>query len=311
VHTRKVPLAQGVSLRNVARGTPGLSGADLANLVNEAALLAARRNHTVVTMADLEDAKDKVMMGPERKSMVIREEDRKVTAYHEAGHVLVGLLLPGGDPIHKVTIIPRGRALGLTWHLPEDERYTYSKEYYLNVLARAMGGRAAEKVVFNEISTGAAGDIVKATALARKMVCEWGMSEAVGPLTYGEKEEQIFLGREISQRRDYSEETAVLIDKEIRIIVEGAQHRAEELLGANLDTLHRLAEALLEYESLDKEDIERILRGEGLRRQTRKSARRGEKPETGNGEEQVSEGAARPREDTPPRTRPAEGPAPA
>jgi cell division protease FtsH len=307
VHTRKIPMANNVTLKNLARATPGLSGADLANLVNEAALLAARKNHKVVTMSDLEEAKDKVMIGPERKSMILNEEDRRETAFHEGGHVVVGALLPGGDPIHKVTIIPRGRALGVTFQLPEDERYKYSKENCLNRIAFAMGGRAAEKLVFGEITTGAADDIVKATTLARKMVCEWGMSDEVGPLTYGEKEEQIFLGREISQRRDYSEETAVLIDKEIRKIVEGQQQRAEEILNENMSVLHAIAEALLEYESLDREDIEQLLRGEQLsmprRRHRAHPARQREERKQPESHQPADKPAHGPR--------PAEGPAPA
>ncbi len=264
VHTRKIPLDKDVNLSVLARGTPGLSGADLANIVNEAALLAARRNHDKVTMQDFEDAKDKVMMGTERRSLVISEEEKRLTAYHESGHALIGKLVPGSDPVHKMTIIPRGLALGITHYLPIDEKHTHSKKYLETKLLHLMGGRVAEKLVFNELSTGAANDIERATELARKMVCEWGMSERLGPLTFGKKEEQIFLGREIATHRDYSEHTAQEIDREIRRIVEEAESKATELLSANLDKLHLLAQALLEKEILDGEQIDKILRGEKL-----------------------------------------------
>jgi len=264
VHTRKMPLAQDVNLSILARGTPGLSGADLANIVNEAALLAARRDHDKVAMQDFEDAKDKMMMGTERRSLVISEEEKKLTAYHESGHALIGKLVPGSDPIHKMTIIPRGLALGITHYLPIDEKHTHSKKYLDTKLLHLMGGRVAEKLVFNELSTGAANDIEKATGLARKMVCEWGMSERLGPLTFGKKEEQIFLGREIATHRDYSEHTAQEIDKEVKRIVDEAEVKATGLLSANTDKLHLLANALLEKEILDGEEIDRILRGEKL-----------------------------------------------
>jgi cell division protease FtsH len=264
VHTRKIPLAEDVNLSVLARGTPGLSGADLANMVNEAALLGARRNHTKVTMQDFEDAKDKVMMGTERRSLVISEEEKKATAYHESGHALVGKLVPGSDPVHKMTIIPRGLALGVTHYLPIDEKHTYSKKYLETKLLHILGGRVAEKLVFNELTTGAGNDIERATELARKMVCEWGMSERLGPLTFGKKEEQIFLGREIATHRDYSEDTAQEIDKEVRRIVEEAEEETTKLLSANLDKLHLLANALLEKEILDGEEIDKILRGEKL-----------------------------------------------
>jgi cell division protease FtsH len=264
VHTRKIPLAGDVHLSILARGTPGLSGADLANIVNEAALLAARRNHDKVAMQDFEDAKDKVMMGTERRSLVISEEEKKLTAYHESGHALIGKLVPGSDPIHKMTIIPRGLALGTTHYLPVDEKHTHSKKYLDTKLLHLMGGRVAEKLVFNELSTGAANDIERATELARKMVCEWGMSERLGPLTFGKKEEQIFLGREIATHRDYSEQTAQEIDKEVSRIVEEAEKKTTELLSANTDKLHLLANALLKKEILDGEEIDRILRGEKL-----------------------------------------------
>jgi cell division protease FtsH len=264
VHTRKIPVAEDVDLSILARGTPGLSGADLANIVNEAALLAARRDRQKVTMRDFEDAKDKVMMGTERRSLVINEEEKKLTAYHESGHALIGKLIPGSDPVHKMTIIPRGLALGLTHYLPMNEKHIRSKKYLETKLLDLMGGRVAEKLVFNELSTGARGDIETATELARKMVCEWGMSEKLGPLTFGKKEEQIFLGREIATHRDYSEYTAQEIDKEVRRIVEEAEKKTTELLSANVDKLHLLANALLEREILDGDEIDRILKGEKL-----------------------------------------------
>ena len=264
VHTRKVPLDDTVDLEALAKGTPGLSGADIANLVNEAALLAARRDKNTVSMTDFEDSKDKIMMGMERKSLLITDEEKKTTAYHESGHVLVAKLIPGTDPVHKVTIIPRGRALGVTSYLPLDERHTYSKEYLEGMLAQLLGGRAAEKLVFNQLTTGAGNDIERATDLARKMVCEMGMSENLGPVTFGKKEQEIFLGREISQHRDYSEETAQEIDKEVRKIVTDAQEKAEKLLKDNMEKLHALAGALLDHEILDGDQIDRILNGEKI-----------------------------------------------
>jgi cell division protease FtsH len=264
VHTRKLPLSTDVNLSIIARGTPGLSGADLANIVNEAALLAARRSHDQVTMRDFEDAEDKVMMGTERRSLVITEEEKKLIAYHESGHAMIGKLVPGSDPVHKMTIIPRGLALGITQYLPIDEKHTHSRKYLETKLMHLMGGRVAEKLVFHELTTGAGNDIERATELARKMVCEWGMSQKLGPLTFGKKEEQIFLGREIATHRDYSEDTAKEIDEEVRGIVEEAERKATELLGANLDQLSLLAGALLEKEILDGDQIDRILRGEKL-----------------------------------------------
>jgi cell division protease FtsH len=264
VHTRNIPLDKSVVLEILAKGTPGLSGADIANLVNEAALLAARKNQEKVTMADFEEAKDKVMMGMERKSLIISEKEKKTTAYHEIGHVLVAKMIPESDPVHKVTIIPRGRALGVTTYLPIDEKHTYSKEYLEAMIAYAMGGRAAEKIVFNQLTTGAGNDIERATALARKMVCEWGMSEKLGPLTFGKKEEEIFLGREISQHRDYSEETAIMIDSEVKKIVNRGMERAEKVLMDNMETLHRLSAALLEREILDSDEIDKVMRSESL-----------------------------------------------
>jgi len=239
-------------------------GADLANLVNESALLAARRNHKKVTAEDLEDAKDKVMMGGERRSLVISDTEKKATSYHEAGHALVAYLQPGSDKVHKVTIIPRGRALGLTAYLPQDEKHSFSREYWVRILTHLMGGRAAEQIVLNQITTGAQDDIRRATNVARRMVCEWGMSERLGPLTFGSKEEFVFLGREISQHRDYSEQTAIMIDEEVRGLVERAYNHARQLLLDNTDKLHALALALLEREVLDGEQIDRVLRGEKL-----------------------------------------------
>lgn len=264
VHTRQIPLHDDVNLEVIAKGTPGLAGADLANLVNEAALLAARKDKKKVELVDFEEAKDKVMMGMERKSLIISEEEKKTTAYHEIGHVLVARMIPEADPVHKVTIIPRGRALGVTSYLPIDEKHTYSKEYLEAIITYALGGRAAEKLVFNHYTTGAGNDIEKATGIARKMVCEWGMSEKLGPLSYGAKEEEIFLGREIQQHRDYSEETAVQIDKEIRDIVNSGMERAEKILKDNIDLLHKLSKELLEREILDADEINTIIKGEEL-----------------------------------------------
>ncbi|MBW1723545.1 MAG: ATP-dependent zinc metalloprotease FtsH [Deltaproteobacteria bacterium] len=259
VHVKKTILGDDVDIRTLARGTPGFTGADLENMVNEAALMAARRGKDRVEMADLEDAKDKVMMGAERKSMIISDEEKKATAYHEAGHTLVAKLLPGADPIHKVTIIPRGRALGLTQQLPLDERHTYPKDYLLNNICILMGGRAAEEIVLNVQTTGAGNDIERASDLARKMVCEYGMSENLGPLTFGKKEEQIFLGREISQHRDYSELTAQKIDEEVKNIVTGAYEKTSGLIKDNIETLNRIAEALLEKETLTSSDVDEII----------------------------------------------------
>ncbi|HMN18332.1 MAG: ATP-dependent zinc metalloprotease FtsH [Ignavibacteriota bacterium] len=264
VHTRNIPLAEGVNLEILAKGTPGLSGADLANLVNEAALLGARKNKKKVDMSDFEEAKDKVMMGMERKSLIISEKEKRTTAYHEIGHVLVARMIPEADPVHKVTIIPRGRALGVTSYLPIDEKHTYSREYLEAMITYALGGRAAEKLVFNHYTTGAGNDIEKATNIARKMVCEWGMSDKLGPLAYGAKEEEIFLGREIQKHRDYSEKTAIEIDEEIRSIINNAFERAVKILSENMNLLHSLSEELLEREILDAEEIDRIIRGEHL-----------------------------------------------
>jgi cell division protease FtsH len=264
VHTRKIPLGKDVTLKTLAKGTPGLAGAELANMVNEAALLAARKNKKHVDMEDFEEAKDKVMMGMERKSMIISEEEKKVTAYHEIGHVLVARMIPEADPVHKVTIIPRGRALGLTTYLPVDEKHTYSKEYLEAMITYAMGGRAAEKIVFERFTTGAGNDIEKSTNIARKMVCEWGMSEKLGPLSYGTNEEELFLGREITKHKDYSEQTAQDIDFEIKAIVNRCMDRAEKILEENLELLHKLSKELLEREILDSEEIDKIIKGEEL-----------------------------------------------
>jgi cell division protease FtsH len=264
VHTRSIPLESNVNLEILAKGTPGLAGAELANLVNEAALLAARKNKKKVEMIDFEEAKDKVMMGMERKSMIISEEEKKTTAYHEIGHVLVARMLPDADPVHKVTIIPRGRALGVTSYLPIDEKHTYSKEYLESIITYALGGRAAEKLIFDHYTTGAGNDIEKATGIARKMVCEWGMSEKLGPLSYGAKEEEIFLGREIQKHRDYSEKTAIEIDDEIRRIVNVSMSRAEQILKDNIDILHKLSKELLEREILEATEIDALIRGEEL-----------------------------------------------
>jgi cell division protease FtsH len=264
VHTRKIPLGQDVELRTIARGTPGLSGADLANIVNEAALLAARKDRSSVTMVDFEEARDKVMMGPERRSMLLSDDEKKRTAYHEAGHALVARHIPEADPLHKVTIVPRGRALGVTWLLPIDDRHNFSQSMLEAKIAVLLGGRAVEKLIFNDLTNGAREDIEKASTIARKMVCEWGMSDALGPLNFGAKDEQIFLGREIAQHRDYSEQTAVLIDKEVRRIVDEAGARADRIINENVENLKDVANALLEREILDRDDIEKILKGEKL-----------------------------------------------
>ncbi|PIU58410.1 MAG: cell division protein FtsH, partial [Deltaproteobacteria bacterium CG07_land_8_20_14_0_80_38_7] len=259
VHTRNKPLAKNVKLETIARGTPGFSGADLENLVNESALLAASADKKEIFMHDLELAKDKVLMGSERKSMIINESERKNTAYHEAGHTLIAKLIPGTDPIHKVTIIPRGAALGLTQQLPIDDRYTQNQEFCENTIAILMGRRVAEELIFNQQTTGAGNDIERATVLARKMVCEWGMSKKLGPLSFGKKEEQIFLGREITQHADYSESTAKEIDAEVRRVVISNYEKAQTLLLDNKEKLIKLAEVLLELESLDGEQIDAIL----------------------------------------------------
>jgi cell division protease FtsH len=263
VHTRKIPLADDVELFVLARGTPGFSGADLANMVNEAALAGARQNRKAVLMYDFEVAKDKVMMGVERKSLILSDDEKKVTAYHEAGHALVAAKLPHSDPVHKVTIIPRGMALGLTMQLPIDDRHNYTKQYLETMVAIMMGGRLAEELFLDQMSTGAGNDIERATEMARKMVCEWGMSE-LGPLTFGKKEEQIFLGREIAQHRDYSEATAIQIDEEVRKMVSTGYNTAKQILSDNRDTLVRIALALIEREVLDATEIKMLVEGTSL-----------------------------------------------
>ncbi|MCS6305115.1 MAG: ATP-dependent metallopeptidase FtsH/Yme1/Tma family protein [Nitrospira sp.] len=259
VHTKKVPVAANVELEKIARGTPGFSGADLENLVNEAALWAARQNKKEVENIDFEMAKDKVMMGAERKSMILTEEEKRVTAYHEAGHALMAKLLPGTDPVHKVTIIPRGRALGVTMQLPTDDRHNYSKEFLYNTLAILMGGRVAEELVFKHVTTGAGNDLERATDLARKMVCEWGMSEKLGPLTFGQKEDSVFLGRDFATKRDVSDQVALEIDLEIKRFVTENYERAKRVLTEQMTSLKALAEALLEKEVLDAPEIDQIL----------------------------------------------------
>ncbi len=259
VHTRRTPLATAVDLSVLARSTPGFSGADLENLVNEAALVAARVNREFVTMEDFEHAKDKVLMGTERKSLILSDRERTNTAYHEAGHTLVARLIPGTDPIHKVTIIPRGRALGVTQQLPLDERHTYPKDYLMATLTVLLGGRAAEDLVFNQFTTGAGNDLERATELARKMVCNWGMSEELGPITFGRREEHVFLGREIHQSKDFSEETARLIDHAMKNLVEGAYQRAKDLLATHRAELQALAQALLERETLGAQEIDQLI----------------------------------------------------
>jgi cell division protease FtsH len=261
VHTATVPLLEDVELKIIARGTPGFTGADLANLVNEAALLAARDDKKCVSMEDFESAKDKVLMGVERRSLVISEKEKRTTAYHEAGHALVASKIPGTDPIHKVTIIPRGRALGVTQQLPKDEQHTYPKNYLYNNLAIFMGGRLAEEICLGQMTTGAGNDIERATELARKMVCEWGMSEKMGPLTYGTKEEQVFLGKDFSQQKNFSDQTAKLIDQEVKALVMGGYNKAREILVEFRDALERLAQALLDRETLNADEVEALIAG--------------------------------------------------
>jgi cell division protease FtsH len=265
VHTRKVPMSKDVDLEVIARGTPGMSGADLANLVNEAALLAARRNSQDVAMYDFENAKDKVIMGVERKSMVMSEREKETTSYHEIGHALAGKLLPHGDEVHKVTIIPRGRALGVTSYLPNEEMHTMSADQLATRLVTLLAGRAAERVVFNQLNTGASNDLERATMIAKKMVCEFGMSDVIGPVRYANHQEEVFLGREISQPRDHSEETARSIDSEVRRIIIDAERKAEELMRNNLELLHRCSKALMERETLDSNELDVLIQGGELR----------------------------------------------
>ena len=264
VHSKKVPLADDVDLKTVARGTPGFTGADLEILVNEAALNAARHDKEVVAKDDFEFAKDKVMMGAERRSMLLSDKEKKVTAYHESGHALVAKLLPNADPVHKLTIVPRGMALGLMQQLPEDDKHTYSKSYWLDQLAVFFGGRVAEDLVFGDQNTGASSDIERATHIARRMVCEWGMSERLGPVHYASKEEHVFLGREIGKPREHSEQTQEHIDAEVKRILDQQHEVASKLLQQNLETLHRLAKAVIEKETLTSEEIDRVMAGEDL-----------------------------------------------
>jgi cell division protease FtsH len=262
VHTRKIPLGSDVRLDTIAKGTPGMAGADLANLVNEAAVLAARRNKTLVDMQDFEDAKDKVMLGVERRSLVLTEDERKLTAYHEAGHAIVALKIPGSDPVHKVTIVPRGRALGLTASLPEVDRHNYSKDWLIGSLAMFFGGRVAEEIIFgpDKVTTGAGNDIERATGLARRMVTQFGMSEVIGPLAVGDKEQEIFLGREFAQRREISERTAQMVDTEVKRLIDEAYARAMQIISENRELLDRIAVALLDRETIDREDLDRLVR---------------------------------------------------
>lgn len=272
VHSRNVPMKEEVDLEVIARGTPGFSGADLENLVNEAALQAARRYSKAVEMSDFESAKDKILLGTERRSMIISDKEKKVTAYHEAGHAIVACNQEDFDPVQKVTIIPRGMALGLTQTLPEEDKYTQSRRYLLSTIRYAMGGRAAEELIFDQRTTGAGNDIARATDLAHRMICEWGMSENLGPLAFGKNEEQIFLGREISRQQNYSEEVAKQIDQEVRGIVEGCYQDALQILKDNIDQLHKMAEGLLEYETIGTKDIKQILRGEAIKREESNSS---------------------------------------
>ncbi len=266
VHVRKIPLGGTVTLDTIAKATPGLAGADLANIVNEAALLAARRDKSAVDINDLEDAKDKVMLGVERRSLVITDEERELTAYHEAGHALVSVGVPGQDPVHKVTIVPRGRALGLTFSLPEEDRHNHTKEFILGKLATAYGGRVAEEIIFgaDKVTTGAAQDIQHATELARNMVMRFGMSDAVGPVAVGDREHQVFLGREFAQHREVSDKTAELVDTEVKRVLDDAYSRARDILQRDVDILHRMAKALLDRETLDRADVELVVEGKEL-----------------------------------------------
>jgi cell division protease FtsH len=261
VHSKKTPLAEDVDLEVIARGTPGFSGADLANVVNEAALLAARSDKSVIDMVDIDNAKDKVLMGVERRSMVISEEEKNNTAYHEAGHTLVAKFIPGTDPVHKVSIIPRGRALGVTMQLPIEDKHSYSRESLMNRIAVLMGGRAAEELIFHTMTTGAGNDIERATEMARKMVCEWGMSHKMGPVSFGKKDEQIFLGRDMASAKNYSEATAVEIDSEIRQIVEDNYRQAFQLLTDNIDSLHKLSQVLIEKETMTGAEVDVLIAG--------------------------------------------------
>jgi cell division protease FtsH len=266
VHVRNKPMADDVDILTLARGTPGMAGADLANLVNEGALLAARRNHDKVYMADLEDAKDRVMMGAERKSMVMKDEERKLTAYHEAGHAICAVKVKGNDPLHKVTIVPRGRTLGVAWTLPEDDRVSVTREQLEANLVKAYGGRVAEEIVFgrDRVTTGASSDIQQATGLARRYVSQWGLSDEIGPILVGDNEQELFLGRELQRHREVSERTAQLVDSEVSRVIKEAYSRATAVLTENLDLLHRTAEALLDRETLTGDEVAMLARGEQL-----------------------------------------------
>jgi cell division protease FtsH len=266
VHLRNKPIAEDVDITTLARGTPGMAGADLANLVNEAALLAVRRGHEKIYMPDLEDAKDKVMLGAERKSMVMKEDERRLTAYHEAGHAICAMRVKGNDPLHKVTIVPRGRALGLAFTLPEDDRVSITREQLEANLVMSYGGRVAEEMIFGHgrVTTGAASDIQKATSIARRYVTQWGLSDVIGPILVGDNEQELFLGREIQHRREVSERTAQLVDTEVKRVIDNAYERAKQTLQANLELLHRVAAALLERETLTRDDIEILSRGDQL-----------------------------------------------
>jgi cell division protease FtsH len=278
VHTRRTVLDKDVELEIVARGTPGFSGADLENVVNEAVLLAARKGKDHVNMVDFEESKDKVLMGTERRSMVISDKDKRVTAIHEAGHVIVAKLLPDADPVHKVTVIPRGAALGLTQQLPEEDRLNMSRTYCENQIAILMGGRIAEELTYGQLTTGAGNDIKRATELAQRMVCEWGMSDKLGPLTFGRREEQVFLGRDITQQQDYSEQTAIEIDREVRRYVMDNYNRAKALIQSKLDVLNGMADALMEYETLDAADIDVIMAGNKMTRPNTNKPRSNQAP---------------------------------
>jgi len=270
IHTKKIKInSKSVNLLDIAKGTPGMVGADLANLVNEAALLASRKRKNSVDNEDFEDAKDKVIMGVQRKSMILSEDEKKITAYHESGHAVVAIFTPEADPVHKVTIIPRGRALGVTMQLPLDEKHGYSKKYITGRLAVMMGGRSAEEIIFNEITTGASNDIERATSIARKMVCEWGMSDKLGPMSFGKKNEEIFLGREIQSHRDYSEKTAQAIDSEVVRIIKNAQKDSRKILEEKIDLLHLMASELLEHETIDEKDIKLLVKGKKLSKKIR------------------------------------------
>lgn len=290
VHSKRVPIADDVNLEVVARGTPGFSGADLEILVNEAALYAARRDKEKVGRDDFEYAKDKVMMGAERRSMLLSEKEKQTTAYHESGHALVAKMLANADPVHKLTIVPRGMALGLMQQLPEGDKHTYSKSYWMDQLAVFFGGRVAEELVFNDMNTGASSDIERATEIARRMVCEWGMSSRMGPVHYSSKDEHVFLGRDIGKPREHSESTQIEIDREVRSILDSQYQVARKILGENLEVLHRMAKAVIERETLDSDDIEKLIRGEPLPPPVLTAEKKPGSAESGSGQEKAEEG---------------------